>query len=116
MEEFYHAFCRLLFVVGLSSISFVNMIGIKDIFNTTIMNCKFFRFVAKISFTAYLVHFIVILYTSATFFQAPEFSYRNNTQFFIGNFALSIVLAFQMSLFVELPFGKLQGRLLNGAK
>ena len=72
------------------------------------MNCTLFKFLAKISFSCYLLHFIVITVTTATFHEHLEYTLFSQIQFFIGNFLISIFLATIMTVVIEMPFAKLE--------
>lgn len=47
------------------------------------------------------------------FYQTPSFNFENNFTYFIGDLALTIVFATLMTLLVEMPFGKLETRLMS---
>ena len=72
------------------------------------MNCSFFKVMAKISFTGYLIHYIIEVVTLSNSYQTPNFDTSAIIYAFVGNMGLTIISAILMSLMVEMPFGKLE--------
>lgn len=63
---------------------------------------------AKISFTGYLIHYIIEVVTLSNSYQTPNFDTSAIIYALVGNMGLTIISAILMSLMVEMPFGKLE--------
>ncbi|CAD8052163.1 unnamed protein product [Paramecium primaurelia] len=112
-QHIYHAICRFLFTFGLTLIILPNLIGAYDLFNTKFMNNTLFKLMAKISFTMYLVHLMIIIILTETFYETPSFAQLDLITCFVCAVTLSIVFGLFLSLLVELPFGNLDTRLIK---
>ncbi|CAK67580.1 unnamed protein product (macronuclear) [Paramecium tetraurelia] len=112
-QHIYHAFCRFLFTFGLTLIVLPNLVGAYDLLNSKFMNNTLFKFMAKISFTMYLVHLMIILILTETFYETPSFAQLDLLTCFVCAVVLSIVFGLFLSLMVELPFGNLDTRLIK---
>jgi len=76
------------------------------------MGNKFFKFLAKVSFTGYLLHYTFLVITMSAFYQTPSFNFANTFTYFVGDSGLTIIFAVLLTLIVEMPFGKLEQRLM----
>jgi len=63
---------------------------------------------AKISFTGYLIHYVIEVVTLSNSYQTPNFNTSAIVYAFVGNIGLTVISATLMSLMVEMPFGKLE--------
>ena len=88
------------------------LLGSKDII-VKIMGNVGFAFIARLSFTGYLIHYMVVSFSYYT---------NNNTVFvedatmiyyWIANAVFSLFFALVLSTFVELPFMNLEGIIFN---
>jgi peptidoglycan/LPS O-acetylase OafA/YrhL len=78
-----------------------------------LLDTKFFNFISKVSFWAYLFHFMVVEYVS--FGERVDFYFSPETilplYFAIATF--SIFFAFLGTMFIEVPFSKLEKMLFS---
>ncbi|KAM3141981.1 hypothetical protein pb186bvf_005854 [Paramecium bursaria] len=119
----WHGTCRPIFVIGVTLLCIPCMIGLPDLylhyqlsFNTKFMNCLFFRFVAKISFCCYLIHYTILTIIMATFYVTPEYTFKSQLSVFIVAGCMTLALALLITLIVEMPFLKLENRLMSRYK
>ncbi|CAD8137883.1 unnamed protein product [Paramecium octaurelia] len=110
-QHFYHAICRFLFTFAITLITLPNLVGAYDIFNRKFMNNILFKFMAKISFSMYLVHLMTIVIITETFYETPSFYQLDLVTGFVCAVFLSVIFGLMLSLLVELPFGNLDTRL-----
>ena len=59
-QHFLAAVARSLYCLGLSFMVIPSFVGSRDLF-VQFMGCKAFKYVARFSFTGYLVHLIVLI-------------------------------------------------------
>jgi peptidoglycan/LPS O-acetylase OafA/YrhL len=69
------------------------------------MNSKFVKFAAKISFSCYLIHYMVLLYLNHTFFVTPTYLIREVTYLFVGCLVITMIAGTFLTMLVEMPFG-----------
>ena len=62
-HSFYLAFSKMLFVLGLTLVMLPAPVGIQD-FVTFLCDTNFFSIIGKISFWAYLIHYMVVMRSS----------------------------------------------------
>ena len=77
------------------------------------MSCLFFRFVAKISFCCYLIHYTILTIIMGTFYETPEYTSKSQLSVFIVAVFITLVFALFITLIVEMPFLKLENRLMS---
>ncbi|KAM3134927.1 hypothetical protein pb186bvf_012927 [Paramecium bursaria] len=114
-QNIWHGICRSVFVIGLSIVVIPSIIGMRDIF-ILFMSQITFRFMAKISFCGYLLHYIFIIVVIGLYYESPEFSEITLYQSFFGVTAITIIFGSLMTLFIEIPLSKLEKRLLQNKK
>ncbi|CAD8140737.1 unnamed protein product [Paramecium octaurelia] len=112
-QHIYHALCRFLFSFGLTLVVLPNLIGAYDIFNSKFMNNTLFKLMAKLSFTMYLVHLMIIVILTETFYETPAFAQIDMITCFVCAVVLSMTFGLLLSLLVELPFGNLDTRIIK---
>ncbi|KAM3129124.1 hypothetical protein pb186bvf_018760 [Paramecium bursaria] len=114
-QSLWHGFCRTILIIGLTLVIIPSMIGIKDLV-VSFLGCRFFRFSAKISFCGYLFHFIWLIVIGGIFYETPEYNNQELIHTFIGMTLITYISAILMALFIEIPLGKLEKRLLTFKK
>ena len=100
---FWLTFQRIIYVFGLNLIFLNDFLGSND-WIRKILSWKFFGIIARLSFCGYLVHLIIILRFSLSsrasqYIKAETLNYQ-----FFSDLSLSLIFAFILSLFVEIPF------------
>lgn len=89
----------------------VNMAGYYDWVNTWFMGNFVFKFLAKISYVGYLIHWSIILIVLSIFYEGSSTSLVIFIQYFVMVTLLTVVAGTIIHLLVEAPFGNLVGRL-----
>ena len=74
---------------------------------------KFFNFLSKISFCVYLLHFMVVEYVH--YGEKTDFYYSSANIFplYLGIVCLSLFFGFLATIFIEVPFSKLEKMLFS---
>eukprot|EP01137_Pigoraptor_chileana_P009745 Opistho-2@58440 len=108
----YNMFARLSWSIGLAWVTWVCATGNAPVINK-LLSLPPFVVLAKITYTAYLLHPIILnifYYSSRT-----PFYYSDLTQvyYFLGNIVLAYCSAFVLTLLVEFPFGNLEKLILS---
>lgn len=115
-HSFYWGFSKPIFLLGMAMTILPTMLGHTHSFFNTLLTSKSFHFIARISFCTYLVH-LMVLYN---YFLSRNYDiyYGIVDQFitYLGMLSVSLGLGFLLTVFVELPFAKLQKELMNKLK
>lgn len=77
------------------------------------MNNNLFKFVAKISFGCYLIHYMILLILTSSFYVTPTYLTIEVIYLFVGCSVITIVCGIFLTLLVEMPFGTLQVKLID---
>lgn len=120
MHSLYWGLSKPIFLLGMTMTILPSMLGHFHSFFNLILTPKIFTFIARTSFCTYLVHLMVLDY----FILSRNYNlYYNITDVFItylGLLVQSLIFGFLTTMFIELPFAKLQkyavGRLKAKAK
>ena len=81
-----------------------SILGDKNSLIRTILSCKLFSFIARISFSTYLVHlFVVYQYIYSRSYDV----YYDINGIFVIYLVIVLALGTALTLFVEVPFGNL---------
>lgn len=111
-HSLYLTYPKTLFVVGVSFIILPSMLGINSIVKF-LLDTKFFNFMAKISFWTYLIHLIVmnvwITSMNTNFYLSSISMYC----LFASHSVVSMLLAFLLTVGVEIPCMKIQKKLMS---
>lgn len=100
-------FGRTFYIFGLWSVTICCLLNIPDIVGY-IANWKIWGFIARISFCAYLIHFIVIQRSVQNYRQANYFSNESLFYWSVADIVITLVAATVLCLLVELPFMNLE--------
>lgn len=65
------------------------------------MNNGFFKILAKVSFTGYLIHYDILAINSANNYQTPNFDTAPIVYNFVGNMTITVLSAILLTLVVE---------------
>jgi peptidoglycan/LPS O-acetylase OafA/YrhL len=107
-HSFYWGFSKPIFLLGMVLTILPTMLGHSHSFFNTLLTSKSFHYIARISFCTYLVH-LMVLY-NYFFTRNYDIYYGIVDQFitYLGMLIISLALGFLLTVFVELPFAKLQ--------
>ena len=84
------------------------LLGIKSSFFRTVLDTKFFNFMAKISFCVYLVHYIVITQVLGNNKIDLYYNIEDRYVNLLGILCISCFFGFLLTILVEVPFSLLQ--------
>lgn len=108
----YITFARTVFAIGFAGEIYLCFIGSGG-FIDWFFSWPIFHILAKLTYAAYLFHFIVIELYFLSFPHLPYLSDSNAIMFFFAGGVMTFVLSFALHLTVELPFAKLERVLLS---
>ena len=95
------------FVFSLSLIILPSLLGIKSLVAFT-LDTKFFNWVAKASFCAYLIHLTLMSASFGSFKIDFYYDFKPLYTMFVSILALSLFSGFLLSLLIEIPCSNLQ--------
>ena len=111
-DVIYITFARTIFAIGFAGEIFLCYIGSGG-FIDWFFSWHIFHVLAKLTFAAYLFHFIVIEIYFLSFPHLPYLSDADAIMFFFACGVMTFVIAFALHMTVELPFAKLERVLLT---
>lgn len=100
-------FSRSFYIFGLFCVTICCLLNIPDAVGF-ICNWKIWGFIARLSFCAYLVHFFVIQRSLFNYRQSNYFSNESLVYWTIADIIITLVVAFFLSILVEVPFMNLE--------
>ena len=113
-HAFYLTYSQTLFVMGIALIILPSLLCQKmNSYVRFILDTKFFNFVAKISFWTYLIHLTVLLQYFLSRTASSYFEFWTIYPVFMSHTVSSMVLGFIFVLLIEIPFSKLQKKLMH---
>lgn len=116
VHSLYQSLGKLLFVMGLSLTILPSLLGsLKSIIYFT-MDTKLFNFIGKISFCTYLIHLIVLIVWVQSRTYDRYYTIVPVLAEFGGVLVLALFFGLVMTILVEMPFSKLQKKLVNFIK
>lgn len=112
-HSLYLTYAKTFFPVAISLIILPSLLGIKT-FVTFILDTKFFNFIGKISFWTYLVHLNVMNIWGFTVQTDRYLSPISYYPVFVSHTLGSMFFGTIFTFLVEIPFSKLQKKLMQG--
>lgn len=107
LHSLYEALSKPLFILGMFLTMVPSSLGIHNSFFNLVLNARIMVYIARISFSTYLVHIFFI----AQFFGSRSYdSYYNITDNFIinmGLLTLSLLTGFLVTVLIEVPLSNL---------
>ena len=112
VESMFLTFSKTGFVVGLSLTITPSLLGVPSKV-AFFMDTKFFNFISKVSFWAYLIHYMVLMRTD--YLQMTDFYYAPITVFpsYVSHCVGAVFFGFVGTMLVEVPFSKLEKKLFE---
>ncbi len=107
-HSIYWTFSRAIFVFGTILTILPTMLGHSHSFFNFILTAKLLQFIARISFCTYLIHVMVIYQFTYTRNYDIYYAIIDTFVVYLGILTLCLFFGFLMTVFVELPFAKLQ--------
>ncbi|XP_014204831.1 nose resistant to fluoxetine protein 6-like [Copidosoma floridanum] len=111
--SFYAGFHRHVFVVAICWIIFASVNGYAGVINS-LLSWRFWVPLAKLTYSAYLTHYIVLLYNIAIVRTSSDFTTFGTVHSFCGNLFLTMIMSLILSSCFEIPFTTL-GVILLGS-
>lgn len=106
-SSIYNAFSRITYALGLSWLIYVCLIG-QGGFVNSILSCKMFIPLSRLTYATYLIHPMIIngYYASQT--TSLEFTHRNIVILFLGFMVITYSIALPVALILESPIVSLE--------
>ena len=109
----YWTFSKPIFILGVIFTILPSCLGISHSFFNLILTNKCFVYIARISFSTYLVHILVIYYyltdrTYDMYYNIPDLF-----SIYLGILVLCLFFGFIVTLTIELPFANLQKMIIE---
>lgn len=111
-NSLYWGFSRAIFVLGTILTILPTILGHTTSFFNLILTSKLLHFIARISFCTYLIHLMVIYQFTYTRNYDVYYTIVDTFVIYLGLLVVSLFFGFLMTVFVELPFAKLQKQLI----
>ena len=114
VHSLYLTYSKTLFVFAIFFIILPSLLCARDFFPSQIMlGTKFFNFIAKISFWTYLIHLTVVIQFFMTRIMERYYEFWSIYPIFASMAFSSMTIGFVFVLLVEIPFSKLQKKLMH---
>ncbi len=116
LHSFYWGLSKPIFLLGMTMTILPTMIGHSQSFFNTLLTSRAFHFIARISFCTYLVHLMVLYHFILSRNYNIYYNIIDTFIVYLGMLVVSLGFGFLGTVFIELPFAKLQKELMNAIK
>ncbi|CAB3222558.1 unnamed protein product [Arctia plantaginis] len=114
VDNLVNSFKRPIWAVGVGCLIFVCEHGYGGIVNW-ILSLRMFKILGRLSYAMYIVHYPLIFLVNAMPVSLIHFSVPSSLLLFLSDFSLAVIVAYFMTIFVDLPCGVLVKHFLGGS-
>lgn len=116
LSSFYWGLSKPIFLIGMIMTILPTILGYTHSIFNMLLTPKIFYFIARISFCTYLVHLLIVYQFLFTRNYNTYYNIIDTFTFYLGLLIVSLFFGFLLTIFVELPFAKLQKEVMNKLK